>query len=160
MARTVNVGIVGLGFMAATHVKAYRQIPEARIYAVCNPSGRCLDGDLTKVGGNIGANDPVKLDMTQVKATREFGDLLNDPAIDLIDICTPTLQHPEMFAAALHAGKHIICEKPLARTATIAQQMVEESHRAKTFAIPAMCLRFWPEWAWLKEAIQKNTYGK
>ena len=51
----INVGIVGLGFMAATHIKAYRQIPEANIFAVCNPSGRCLDGDLTKVGGNINA---------------------------------------------------------------------------------------------------------
>ena len=121
--KEINVGIVGLGFMAATHIKAYRAIPEARIYAVCNPSGRCLDGDLTKVGGNINANDPVRLDMTQVKGTREFNDLLNDPEIDLIDICTPTLQHPEMFAAALRAGKHVICEKPLARDSKSAGEM-------------------------------------
>src|SRR5687767_9906704 len=100
-ARTVNVGIVGLGFMAATHIKAYRQIPDARIHTICSASGRCLDGDLTKVGGNINANDPVRLDMSAVKATREFNDILRDPAIELVDICTPTLQHPEMAAAAL-----------------------------------------------------------
>ena len=161
--RNINVGIVGLGFMAATHVKAYRQIPAARIHAVCNPSGRCLDGDLTKVGGNINANDPVRLDMTQVKGTRDFNDLLNDPAIDLIDICTPTLQHPEMLAAALRAAKHVICEKPLARDSAAARQMVETSRAAESkglFSMPAMCLRFWPEWAWLKQAIVNNTYGK
>lgn len=161
--RTINIGIVGLGFMAATHVKAYRQIPEARIHSVCNPSGRCLDGDLTKVGGNINANDPVRLDMTQVSATRDFADLLNHPEIDLIDICTPTPQHPEMFAAALGAGKHVICEKPLARDAKLAREMVELSRAAearKIFAMPAMCLRFWPEWAWLKAAIANNSYGK
>jgi predicted dehydrogenase len=161
--RNINVGIVGLGFMAATHVKAYRQIPEAKIYAVCNPSGRCLDGDLTKVGGNINSNDPVRLDMTQIKGTREFADLLNDPAIDLIDICTPTLQHPEMLAAALAAGKHVICEKPLARNSEAARQMVEASRAAEAkslFSMPAMCLRFWPEWAWLQQAIANNTYGK
>jgi predicted dehydrogenase len=161
--RTINVGIAGLGFMAATHVKAYRQIPAAKIYAVCNPSGRCLDGDLTKVGGNINANDPVRLDMTQIKGTRDFNDLLNDPAIDLIDICTPTLQHPDMLAAALRAGKHVICEKPLARDSALASQMVEASRAAEAkglFSMPAMCLRFWPEWAWLKQAIANNTYGK
>src|SRR5687768_8012142 len=161
--RNINVGIVGLGFMAATHVKAYRQIPAARIHAVCNPSGRCLDGDLTKVGGNINANDPVRLDMTQIKGTREFNDLLKDPAIDLIDICTPTSQHPEMFAAALGAGKHVICEKPLARNSELARQMVETSRAAQTkglFSMPAMCLRFWPEWAWLKRVIADGTYGK
>lgn len=160
--KKLNVGIVGLGFMAATHIKAYRQIPEANIYAVCNPSGRCLDGDLTKVGGNINANDPVRLDMTQVKGTREFTDLLNDPAIDLIDICTPTLQHPEMFAAALRAGKHVICEKPLARDSKLAGEMAaaaKEAEGRRIFSMPAMCLRFWPEWAWLKQAIANNTYG-
>ena len=159
-AKTINVGIVGLGFMAATHVKAYRQIGEARIHTVCNPSGRCLDGDLTKVGGNIGANDPVKLDMSQVKGTRDFTDLLRDPEIDLIDICTPTLLHPEMFAAGLQAGKHVICEKPVARTAELARGMMDAARNARTFAIPAMCLRFWPEWAWLKETINAGTYGK
>jgi len=158
--RSIKVGIVGLGFMAATHIKAYRQIPEAHIHMICNASGRCLDGDLTKVGGNINANDPVRLDMSAVKATRDFNELLRDPAVQLVDICTPTLQHPEMLAAALRAGKHVLCEKPLARTSELAKQMVDATRQAKTFAMPAMCLRFWPEWAWLKEAIQKNTYGK
>lgn len=161
--RTFNVAIVGLGFMAATHVKAYRQIPEARIHSVCNPSGRCLDGDLTKVGGNINANDPVRLDMTQIKGTREYADLLNNPEIDLIDICTPTLQHPDMLAAALKAGKHVICEKPVARDSNLARKMLEASRAAegqRLFSMPAMCLRFWPEWAWLKQAIANNTYGK
>ncbi len=157
---SINVGIVGLGFMAATHIKAYHQISDARIRTICNPSGRCLDGDLTKVGGNIGANDPVKLDMTQVKATKNYEDLLNDPQIDLIDICAPTLQHPDLFRQALAAGKHVICEKPLARNAAAAREMVKLAQSAKTFAIPAMCMRFWPGWVWLKNAITQNTYGK
>src|SRR5688500_6786919 len=129
--REIKVGIVGLGFMAATHITDYRQIPEAKIHAVCNPSGRCLDGDLTKVGGNINANDPVRLDMTQVKGTRDFNELLSDPAIDLIDICTPTLQHPEMFAAALRGGKHVIREKPLARDSNLAAEMAAVADAAQ-----------------------------
>jgi len=157
---TINIGLVGLGFMAATHIKAYRQIPEARIHSICNPSGRNLDGDLTKVGGNIGANDPVKLDLSEVKATRDFQQLLDDPEIQLIDICTPTAQHPEMFADALRAGKHVLCEKPLARDSKLAAEMAAAARSAKTFSMPAMCLRFWPEWAWLKAAIAAGTYGR
>ena len=158
--RTINIGIVGLGFMAATHIKSYRQIQQARIATICNPSGRCLDGDLTKVGGNIGANDPVKLDMTQVKGTRDFVNLLNDPSIDLIDICTPTVLHLEMVQAALKAGKHVLCEKPLARDSQSARAIVEAANQAKTICMPAMCIRFWPEWAWLRKQIQEGTYGR
>jgi len=158
--KKINVGIVGLGFMAATHIKAYREVNDVNIRAICNPSGRSLDGDLTKVGGNIGANDPVKLDMTQVKGTRDYQDLLNDPEIQLIDICAPTSQHPELLEAALNAGKHVLCEKPLARDSQAAREMVEAAGKAETFAMPAMCLRFWPEWAWLKNAVAKKTYGK
>jgi predicted dehydrogenase len=158
--RKINVGIVGLGFMAATHIKAYRQIPQARITAICNPSGRNLNGDLRTVGGNIGANDPVQLDMTDVRPTREFSELLDDSSIELIDVCSPTICHSEHVISALRAGKHVICEKPLARTAELAREIVAASKEAKTFSMPAMCLRFWPEWAWLKNAITSGTYGR
>lgn len=156
----INIGIVGLGFMAATHIKAYNQIRSARIATICNPSGRNLDGNLTKVGGNIGSKDPVVLDMSRVKATQCFDDLLADPTIQLIDVCSPTVCHPEHVIKALQAGKHVIVEKPLARDSASARKIVEAAARAKTFCMPAMCLRFWPEWAWLKEAVQKKTYGE
>jgi predicted dehydrogenase len=158
--RTINIGIVGLGFMAATHIKAYRQVPNARIKTIYNPSGRNLDGDLRRVGGNIGANDPVQLDMANVRATKDFAELLNDDSIELIDVCSPTMCHAEHVIAALRAGKHVICEKPLARTVQLASEIAEATAKARTFAMPAMCLRFWPEWAWLKNTVTSGTYGK
>src|SRR5688572_30921812 len=78
----IHVGIVGLGFMAATHIKAYRQIEGVKVAALCNPSGRHLDGDFSKVSGNVGDNAPLVLDMRGIKATKKFDDLLNDPAIE------------------------------------------------------------------------------
>ena len=48
--------------MAATHIKSYRQVPGARVAALCSPGGRHLDGDFTGVAGNVGDNAPVKLD--------------------------------------------------------------------------------------------------
>jgi predicted dehydrogenase len=155
----INVGIVGLGFMAATHIKAYRQLSSARVTALCNPSGKRLDGDFSNVTGNVGTNEPVKLDMSGVKATKQFTDLLEDPAIHLIDICAPTLAHHQLCLAALRAEKHVLCEKPLARSSKLAREIASAATKSKGFFMPAMCMRFWPGWAWLKKAIQENTYG-
>lgn len=155
-----NVGIVGLGFMAVTHIKAIRRIPELRIDALCNPSGRNLDGDFSDVAGNLGDDDPVKLDMTGVKAYREFDELLADPDIELIDICTPTAFHAPFAIAALKAGKHVLCEKPMARTSDEARDMIEAAATSNGFLMPAMCLRFWPEWSFAKQAIDDGRFGK
>src|SRR2546427_208013 len=156
----LNIGIVGLGFMAATHLRAYRQVEGARVAALCNPSGRQLDGDFTNVAGNVGATDPVVLDMAGVKATKHFAELLADPGLHAIDICAPTKAHAELAIAALQAGKHVLCEKPLARTSAAARQIVNAAKSAKGFFMPAMCMRFWPGWSWLKELAAQNTYGK
>jgi predicted dehydrogenase len=156
----INVGIVGLGFMAATHLRAYRQIPGVRVAAICNPSGRHLDGDFSEVAGNVGSNEPIKLDMHSVKAYRDANELMRDANIHLIDICAPTYAHASLCIGALTAGKHVICEKPLARTAKLAQTIAHTAEKAKGYFMPAMCLRFWPEWAWVKQAIDQRTYGK
>jgi predicted dehydrogenase len=153
----INVGLVGLGFMAATHIRSYKQIAGVRIAALCNPSGRNLDGDFSKVAGNVGPRGPLKLNMKKVRATKCFEDLLEDPEIHLIDICTPTSTHRELAIAALDAGKHVLCEKPLARSSATAREIADAAHRAKGIFMPAMCMRFWPEWAWLKRAIQEQS---
>jgi len=158
--RTFNVGLVGLGFMAVTHLKAYQKVPGVRVAALCNPSGRHLDGDFSSVFGNIGSNEPFRLPMEEVKTFTSFQQMLNDPEIDIIDICAPTLAHPELTIAALAAGKHVLCEKPLARTSAEALRIVENAANARGFFMPAMCLRFWPEYAWLKEQIAGEKFGK
>jgi predicted dehydrogenase len=156
----VNVAVVGLGFMGITHLKAYRNIPNARIAALCDAVRLPVDGVLAAAGGNIGSDDSITFDMTQIKATHNLDELLSDPAIDLIDICVPTLVHPKLAIAALKAGKHVICEKPLARNAAAAREMAAAAATAKGFFMPAMCIRFWPEYAWLKQAIAQHTYGR
>ena len=156
----LNVGIVGLGFMAAMHIKAWRQVTGARVAALCNPSGRHLDGDFTGVAGNVGDNAPVKLEAGSFKAFRDFAAMLADPEIQIVDICAPTATHPELAIAALRAGKHVLCEKPLARTAAQAREIVEAARTAKGFFMPAMCCRFWPGWSWLKATIEDGRYGR
>lgn len=155
-----RVGIVGTGFMAVAHLRAYLQLAGIKVGALCNPSGRNLDGDFSDVHGNVGSNEPVKLDMTDITAYRSFDDLLTDESIDLIDITTPTFLHHEQAQAALAAGKHVLCEKPLARTSAQAREIVEAASCSKGILMPAMCLRFWPEWTWVKNAIDDRRFGQ
>ena len=156
----VNIGIVGLGFMAVMHIRAYRQVEGANIAAICNPSGNRLNGDFSDVFGNLDSGDPVKLDMSQVKAYQSFDELLTDDSIDVIDICAPTRTHVELTKAALAAGKHVLCEKPLARKLDDAREIADAAANAKGLFMTAMCLRFWPQWAWLKEVVASGRYGK
>ena len=156
----VNIGIIGLGFMGQTHIKAYRQIPGARIVAICDAVRLPADGVLTGVTGNIAATDAIRFDMSVVKGYRDYRELLANPDVQLVDICLPTPLHAETTLAALRAGKHVLCEKPLARTAAVAREIVAAAGQARGFFMPAHCLRFWPEWAWLKAAIAEARYGK
>jgi predicted dehydrogenase len=155
-----NVGIVGTGFMAVAHLKAYRQLDNVRVAALCNPSGRNLDGDFSDVHGNIGDDEPVKIDMDGVKTFRDYDEMLADDSIEMVDITTPTFLHHKQALAALRVGKHVLCEKPLARTSGLAREIVAAAKEAKGFFMPAMCLRFFPEWAWVKAAIDDDRFGR
>lgn len=154
-----KIGLVGLGFMAATHIKAYRDVLGAEVAALCNPSGRRLDGDFSDVAGNVGDNEPVKLEPGSFKAFKSYKEMISDPEIDAIDICAPTFAHRELATLALNAGKHVICEKPLARFTRDARQIIEAAEESGQVFMPAMCLRFWPEWKWLKQVVDENRFG-
>ncbi|MBT6660590.1 MAG: gfo/Idh/MocA family oxidoreductase, partial [Verrucomicrobia bacterium] len=67
----INIGIVGLGFMAAMHIRAYREIDGVNVAAICDLDPERLKGDFTKALGNIDSGEPVILDMSQVKAYQD-----------------------------------------------------------------------------------------
>src|SRR5579883_2194478 len=148
--RKVNVAVVGLGFMGVTHLRAYQQAAAARIVAVCDAVRLPVNGVLQGVAGNIKKSDDIDLG-PQVKVYTRLEQALADPDIEAVDLCTPTPLHPEQAMAALNAGKHVLCEKPLARTSAAAREILDAASRAPGFLMPAMCMRFWPGWSWLKE---------
>ncbi|HEU5123100.1 MAG TPA: Gfo/Idh/MocA family oxidoreductase [Verrucomicrobiae bacterium] len=155
----INVAVVGLGFMGVTHLRAYLENPLARVAAVCGTNRLPVNGVLPGVAGNIKKSDDIYLG-ADVKVFRRFEELLADPEIDLIDICTPTPLHPEQVILALKAGKHVVCEKPLARTSAAAREVLEVRRQSPGILFPAMCMRFWPGWSWLKKVVAEQTYGK
>ena len=158
-ARKVNVAVVGLGFMGVTHIKAYQQLKAAKIVAVCDAVRLPVNGILPGVAGNITGSGALDLGR-DVKVYRELADVLADPEVELVDICVPTALHPEQSIAALKAGKHVLCEKPLALNSAQARKIVQAAQAASGFFMPAMCMRFWPGWSCLKQVVAEKPYGK
>jgi predicted dehydrogenase len=94
-----------------------------------------------------------------VKAFRKLDEILAQPDVELVDLCTPTPLHPEQAVAALRAGKNVFCEKPLGRTSAAVRDILKIQKQSRGFLMPAMCMRFWPGWSWLKQVVQEKTYG-
>jgi predicted dehydrogenase len=90
---------------------------------------------------------------------RNIEELLADEEVQLVDICTPTPVHPEQCIAALKSGRHVLCEKPLARTSAAAREVLRVAESSPGFLMPAMCLRFWPGWSGLKQVAEEKPYG-
>jgi predicted dehydrogenase len=126
----VNVAVVGLGFMGVTHLKAYQQIKGARIAAVCDSVRAPVNGILPGVSGNIHGADVLDLGR-KLRVYTKLDEVLADPGVDLVDLCVPTPLHVPLAIAALKAGKHVVCEKPLARTAVQAGKIVAAARAAK-----------------------------
>jgi predicted dehydrogenase len=154
----VNVAVVGLGFMGVTHLRAYLALPSARIVSVCDAVRLPVGGVLQGVAGNIKQSGEVHLGR-RVKVFRKLEDVLADPEVALVDLCTPTPLHAQQAIAALKAGKNVLCEKPLARTAAEAREVLQAAEASPGFLMPAFCLRFWPGWSWLKQTIEQGAYG-
>jgi predicted dehydrogenase len=154
----LNVGVLGLGFMGSTHVKALRAVSGARLAAVFGHDERALAGDFTAVRGNFGGPGE-KLDFSEVRKYRDVDALLADGNIDAVDICLPTDLHADVAIRALRAGKHVLCEKPMALDRAAADRMIEEADRQGRILMVAQVLRYWPQYVALREALRGGALG-
>ena len=112
----MRVGVVGLGFTGDTHTKAYQGVPGVEVRALAG-----LEADrLAEMGRKYG--------IPHLYA--EWQDLLARDDLDAVSICTPNFLHAPIAIAALEGGRHVLCEKPLARTVAEAQGMVDAARSA------------------------------
>jgi predicted dehydrogenase len=155
----INVGVIGLGMMGLTHLDVYaKRGNDVTVVAVADRDPARLSGQSRAIG-NVDGQAQGAFDITKVKGYAEGMDLINDKSVDLVDICLATPLHVEYAIAALKKGKHVLVEKPLARNYKDAMKLVKASQKARGLAMCAMCMRFWPGWTWLKEAVEKQTFG-
>lgn len=123
----VNIGLVGAGFIGKTHLEAYQALPNAEVLEICTQSGELAD-----------------FPSYQGKVTADYDALLNNPVIDVVDICLPTFLHEAYIIKAAQAGKHIICEKPLALSSKAVKRIRTAIEKAGVRFFAGHVLRFWP----------------
>src|SRR5215217_2618928 len=119
----VRIGIVGIGFMGRIHFLAGQRLSGAKVAAICSRDPAKRAGDWRNTRGNFGP-EPGQVDLSAVKKYETLGQMLADPDIDLIDVCTVTDQHTPLALAALKAGKHVLVEKAVALSPQDADSMV------------------------------------
>jgi predicted dehydrogenase len=115
-AQPLAVGVIGLGYAGRTHTHAYAQIPGVRVVAL---AGQEPDR-LAELGAQYGIP----------YLYHDYQDLLARDDLDAISVCTPNALHAPIAIAALGQGRHVLCEKPLARTGTEAEAMVAAARKA------------------------------
>ncbi len=155
----IGVAIVGFGFMGRHHFKIYADSPKAQVLAVCDLDSHRLQGS-SVVSGNVAQASTGGLDLTGVHTTTSFEEVLSDPAVQLIDITLPTYLHAEFATRALAAGKHVLCEKPIARTLEQADTILAAVRKAPGKFMVGHCLRFWPEYALVRDLLSERRFGR
>jgi predicted dehydrogenase len=131
MSEVLRVGMVGYAFMGAAHSQGWRNA--TRFFDL--PVGI----ELTTVAGrNAEAVEAARQQFGFAGAVTDWRELVERDDIDLIDVCTPGDTHAEIAIAALRAGKHVLCEKPLANTVAEAEAMAEAAARAAAKGVRSM----------------------
>src|SRR5437868_1831780 len=153
-----RIGIVGLGFMGMIHYLAARKLAGGRVVALCSRDAKKLAGDWTGIQGNFGPRG-TQMDLSGQAGYADVGDLLADPAVDLVDLCVPNDEHARLAIRALEAGKHVLVEKPIALTTTDADAMVAAARASGKMLMVAHVLPFVPEFAFAAEAVRSGRYG-
>ncbi len=157
----IRVGLIGAGFIGRNHFDQYPKLGgRARIAAICDSDPRRRRGDWSEGGGNIADTAGRVQDLGDIRGYERWQDAVADPDLDMVDITLPTFLHPEVTIAALEAGKHVLCEKPMALTVRDCDRMIAAAKKAKRLLMVAQCIRFWPEYVWLKRACDEKRYGR
>lgn len=152
---TLRVGMVGYAFMGAAHSHAWRTAH--RFFDLP------LTPELTAIAGrNRSAVAQAAEQMGWASIETDWRTLIERDDIDLIDICTPGNTHAEIAIAALKAGKHVLCEKPLANSVAEAEEMTAVAAEAARKGVFAMCgysYRRTPALALMKRMIEEGKVG-
>jgi predicted dehydrogenase len=155
----IRVGIAGIGFMGMIHYLAYQKIAGARVAALCEQDATRLAGDWRTIKGNFGPQGKM-MDLSGIAKYPELDAMLADPDLDMIDICLPPAWHAKVAIAALQAGKHVLCEKPIALNPDDAGRMVDAARQNGKLLSIGQVLAFFPEYHFAYEAIQSGQYGR
>lgn len=142
----IKVGVAGLGFIGPAHIEALRRLPEVEVVAI-----------------NEYTEDLAKSKASSLGIQKAYGDykaFLDDPEIECVHICTPNFLHYSMAKSALEAGKHVVCEKPLANTVKEAEELVQLADKSGLVNAVHFNIRYYPLVRQMKVMREKGELGR
>jgi len=142
----IRVGVVGLGFGQNVCIPGFQVCPDTEVVAVCSRSQEKAD----QVAGEFEVPH----------AFADYDAMLHWGEFDVVNITTPPYLHRQMSVAAIEAGKHVLCEKPMALDVTQAQEMVQRAQAAGVVGMIDHEYHFLPTWAYVKELIGEGYLGQ
>ena len=146
MKTQLGVGIVGLGFVGrGAHVPAIANIADAKLAAVADPDAKRRERVQNKYA--VGA------------AYASHEELIADPDVDLVIVAVPTQLHAPVARAALDAGKHVLCEMPLAVNLEDADELIDGARRKGVVLMPSLTFRFAPPFTRVRRMIAEGAIG-
>ncbi|MEU4577095.1 Gfo/Idh/MocA family protein [Nonomuraea sp. ATR24] len=152
-ARTVGVGMIGYAFMGRVHSQAWRSV--AAFFDVpAVPRMRVIAGRSKE------ATEAAAEQLGWAEAVTDWREVIARADVDVVDICTPGDTHAEIAIAALRAGKHVICEKPLANTVAEAEAMVQAAASATGRSMVAFNYRRVPAVALARQLVEQGRLGE
>src|ERR1700730_601577 len=128
--KKLKTAVFGTGFMGRVHTEGIRRLGNVEVAAIAASS----DEKARKFGDEVGV----------ARTTGDYRTLLSDPEIDAVHICTPNALHFPMAKASLEAGKHVLCEKPLAVSAAEGKKLVDLAKKRNLANCTFHNLRFYP----------------
>ena len=141
----LKVGIIGVGGISRSHMPGWRASGHAEVVAGCD-----IDAAVLRSWGE-------EQGVSRLYPTQE--ELFSDPEIDIVDICVPNMHHAPLAVAALEAGKHVICEKPLAPTPDLVREMIAARDKSGRKLMTAQHFRFEPSARAMKAEIDLGVLG-
>ena len=154
----LKVGILGMGMMGWFHASRYSQLPNAELVAIADIRPERLEAKEAVVGNIADSGRPA--DLTALARYTDASQLIAEADVDVVDVCLPTFLHARYAVEALEAGHHVLCEKPMALTLEEADRMITAAQEADRLLMIAQCIRFWPEYRFLRQAVREGTFGR
>lgn len=141
----IKVGVVGTGFIGPAHIEALRRLPNVEVVALCEVNQELADQKAAELGIPVGCT---------------FENLLKMDEIQCVHICTPNFLHYSQSKAALEAGKHVVCEKPLSKDLHEAKELVEIAEKSGLVNAVHFNLRYYPMVRQMKVMREKGELGE
>lgn len=154
-----KAAIVGVGFMGWIHYLAYQKSQQATLVGFASRDDRKRSGDWTGIQGNFGPPGE-QIDVSNLTVYATLEEVLADDSVELVDLCTPPHLHVPQVLACFQAGKHVLCEKPLALSGDDALKLVAAAKQADRLLLVGHVLPFMAEFRFLAQAAASGQYGK